>query len=207
MNEPNYPNNSIKFREAQKTAETEKKQIRKVTKGPVRTKRNNARKIADIFISEDISSVKHHVFMDVLVPAVKKAVYDIVTTGIDLFLYGGSGKAKSGSNATKVSYRNYYDQKNSSTNRSSEPMKPRDAFDFDNIVFNTRGEAEDAKQQLLDILGKYGMASVNDLYEMTPLTPPYTAANFGWHNGICIEVDRVHDGYILKLPRAVPLER
>lgn len=206
MSEPNYPNNSHKFREAQKTVTTEKKQITKVTKGPVKTKRNNARKIADIFISEDISSVKHHIFMDVLVPAVKKALYDIVTTGIDLFLYGGSGKGKSSSSGTKVSYRNYYDQKSPASNRGSESMKPRDAFNFDNIVFETRGEAEAARQQLQDLVARYGLVTVNDLYEMTPLTPPYTATKYGWMDVSSVEVQRVLDGYILKLPRAIPID-
>jgi hypothetical protein len=57
-----------------------------------------------------------------------------------------------------------------------------------------------------DIVATYGMVTVNDLYEMTPLTPPFTAQKYGWMDVSRAEVIRVRDGYILKLPRAVPID-
>lgn len=206
MDESMYTPNSHKYKEQKKEAAPEK-QIRKVVNGPVKTKKNEVRKIADIFISEDISNVKSYIFMDVIVPAVKKAIYDVVTNGIDMFLYGGSGKSKSSSNTSKVSYRNYYDQKNSNvTYRGSESSRNHNSFDYDDIVFNDRGEAEAAKQQMQDIVARYGIVTVNDLYEMTPLTAPYTSQKYGWMDVSSAEVVRVRDGYILKLPRAVPID-
>lgn len=206
MSDPVYTPNSHKYKEQQKAAASEEKQIQKVVKGPVKTKTNEARKLADIFISEDISNVKNYIFMDVLVPAIKKAIYDIVTNGIDMFLYGGSGKSKSNSSGSKVSYRNYYDQKNNSGYRGSENVKSNNSFDYEDIVFTNRGEAEAAKQQMQDIVARYGMVTVNDLYEMTPLTAPYTSQKYGWMDVSNVEVIRVRDGYILKLPRAVPID-
>lgn len=185
----------------------EEKRIQKVVKAPVKTKTNEMRKLTDIFISEDISSVKSYIFMDVLVPAIKKAIYDIVTNGIDMFLYGGSGKNRSNSRNEKVSYRNYYDQKNNNSGyRGSENTKSSNAFDYDDIVFNTRGEAEAAKQQMKDVIGRYGIVTVADLYEMAYLTAPYTAHKYGWMDASSVEVARVRDGYVLKLPRAVPID-
>ncbi len=115
MSEPMYPPNSHKYKEEQKNAASEEKRVQKVVKTPVKTKKNEVRKLTDIFISEDVSNVKNYIFMDVLVPAIKKAIYDIVTNGIDMFLYGGTGKGKSSSSGSKVSYRNYYDQKNNAS--------------------------------------------------------------------------------------------
>lgn len=206
MSESVYPPNSHKYKEQQKEASTtEKKQIQKVTKGPVKTKRNEARKFADIFISEDVTNVKKYIFMDVLVPAIKKAIYDIVTNGIDMFLYGGNGNNKpKNSSGTKVSYRNYYDQKNN--NRGSESAKPRNAFDYDDIIFPNRGEAEAAKKQMQDIVARYGIVTVNDLYEMVELPAPYTSQKYGWMDVSNVTVDRVRDGYVLRLPRAVPID-
>lgn len=204
MSEPVYAPNSHKSKEAKKNAPVEEKRITKVVKGPVKTKRNDIRKFADLFISEDVSNVKSYIFMDVIVPAIKKGIYDIVTNGIDMIIYGGKGKG--GSSGSKVSYRSYYDRNNqNSSNRGSEHMTSRSAADYDEIVFNTRGEAEAAKQQMQDIIARYGMVTVNDLYEMTPLTPPYTAQNYGWENLSNVDVVRVHGGYILKLPRAEAL--
>lgn len=216
MSEPMYPPNSYKYREEQKkvasntTNVPEEKRVSKVAQGPVKTKTNEVRKIADIFISEDISNVKNYIFMDVLVPAIKKAIYDIVTNGIDMFLYGGTGKGKSNTTASKVSYRNYYERKdsNNSSYRGSESERSHNVFDYDDIVFSNRGDAEAVKQQMQDCITRYGMVTVADLYEMADpnLTAPYTSHKYGWISVSNVETQRVRDGYILKLPKAAPIE-
>ena len=209
MSEPVYPPNSHKYKEEQKNKPSEEKRVQKVVKTPVKTKKNEVRKLADIFISEDVSSVKNYIFMDVLVPAIKKAIYDIVTNGIDMFLYGGTGKGKSSSSGSKVSYRNYYEQKNgsgSSNYRGSENANARKGFEYDDIIFDNRGEAEAVKQQLQATIGRYGVVTIADLYDMVDLTPPYTSQKYGWMDVSNTEVARVRDGYVLKLPRAVPID-
>lgn len=206
MSDPVYTPNSHKYKEQQNASPTEEKKVTKVVNGPVKTKRNDARKLADIFISEDVSNVKSYIFMDVLVPAIKKAIYDIVTNGIDMFLYGGSGKGRNNQPGSKVSYRNYYEQKNNGGYRASDNVRQSNAFDYDDIVFNNRGEAEAALQQMKDIVARYGIVTVNDLYEMTPLSAPYTSQKYGWMDVSNVDIVRVRDGYILKLPRAVPID-
>lgn len=208
MSEPVYTPNSHKYKEQQKNAATEEKRVQKVVTSPVKTKTNEARKLADIFISEDISNVKNYIFMDVLVPAIKKAIYDIVTNGIDMFLYGGTGKNKTNTSGSKVSYRSYYDQKNNSNSgyRGSENTMSRNAFDYDDIVFSNRGEAETVKQQMQAAIVKYGFVTVADLYDMVDLPAPYTSQKYGWMDVSSADTARVRDGYVLKLPRAVPID-
>jgi hypothetical protein len=208
MSESVYTPNSHKYKEEQKQKQltTEDKQIKKVVKSPAKTKTNEVRKIADIFISEDISNVKNYIFMDVIVPAVKKAIYDVVTNGIDMFLYGGTGKGKTNSNGGKVSYRSYYERKDNSGYRGSENVKSVNSFDYEEIVFDNRGEAEAAKQQMMDIIKRYGMVTVADLYDMADRTAPYTSQKYGWMDVSGAETQRVRDGYILKLPKAVPID-
>jgi hypothetical protein len=200
MSEPVYTQNSQKD-----TVSTEKR-VQKVVKDAARTKKNDARKLADIFISEDIANVKNYIFMDVLVPAIKKAIYDIVTNGIDMFLYGGSGKNKNSNASSKVSYRSYYDQKSSNTHRGSENTRPNSGFDYDDIIFDSRGEAEAAKVQMHEAIVKYGFVTVADLYDMAGLTAPYTSQKYGWMSMNGVEPSHVRDGYVLKLPRAIPID-
>lgn len=206
MNEPVYPSNSFKHKEEQKNAAPVEKRVQKVVKNPVKTKKNEMRKFADIFISEDVTNVKNYIFMDVLVPAIKKAIYDIVTNGIDMFLYGGGGKNKSGSSGTKVSYRSYYDQKSTVNTRSSENARPSNGFEYEDIVFDNRGEAEAVKQQMQAAIGRYGFVTVSDLYDMADLPAPYTSQKYGWMDVSNAEVKRERDGYVIRLPRAVPIE-
>ena len=208
MSEPVYTPNSHKYREEQKqnNAAPEEKRVQKVVKGPVKTKKNEVRKFADIFISEDISNVKNYIFMDVLVPAIKKAIYDIVTNGIDMFLYGGTGKNKTTTSGSKVSYRSYYEQKNNNSYHGSENTKSHSGFEYDDIIFDNRGEAEAVKQQMQATIGRYGFVTIADLYDMVDLPAPYTSQKYGWMDVSGAEATRVRDGYMLKLPRAVPID-
>ena len=78
-----YKSNSHKAKaEAKEAAE---KKVNKVVTGNVkRKKKSEVSKFKDVFISEDVSNVKTYIFLDVLVPAIKKAVSDIVKDGIDM---------------------------------------------------------------------------------------------------------------------------
>ena len=84
--------------------------------GTVKTrKKSQVRKFTDVFISEDVSNVKSYILMDVLVPTIKKAISDIVKDGIDMLL-GTGGPSSRTTNASKVSYRNYYDRRDNDRN-------------------------------------------------------------------------------------------
>lgn len=89
-----YKPNSHKSKEEQKNLVPEKR-VEKVISGTVKPKKKSeVQKFADVFISEDVNNVKSYIVMDVLVPAIKKAISDIVTNGIDMILYGEAGKSK-----------------------------------------------------------------------------------------------------------------
>ena len=79
-----YPANSHRSKELATESHSEERKVQKVVSGKVTTKKNEVRKLTDIFISEDARNVKSYIFMDVLVPAIKKAISDIVTDGIDM---------------------------------------------------------------------------------------------------------------------------
>ena len=200
-----YKPNSHRYKEEQKAAAEEQKKVEKVVQGQAQTKKKSEiHKIADIFISEDVKNVKTYVLMDVLVPAIKKAISDIVTNGIDMILYGETGRrSSSGSSASKVSYKSYYDRRDDNYRQSNET---RSRFDFDEIVFNTRGDAEATMDQMRDMIDRYGVVTVADMYDMADLTQPYTSNKYGWTNIRSAEIVRVRNGYVIKLPKAMPID-
>ena len=138
-----YQPNSNKYKEEHK-----EKTVKKVVNGKVKTKKNEGRKIMNMFISEDAKNVKSYIVLDVLVPAIKKAILDIVTDGADMILYGGShgGKRKSGN---KVSYRSYYDDK-----KDDKDYRSKGRFDYDDLVFDSRSECEAVREQMVEIIDK-----------------------------------------------------
>lgn len=198
----NYSSNSYKSKEEKKDSE---KKLVKVVKGSVRTKKkSDIQKIADIFIAEDISSVKNYILMDVLVPAIKKAIDDIVSDGVHMLLYNGDRKNGTRSTASKISYRQYSDR----DNREYKLAGSRSGFDYDDIVFNSRGDAEAVLSAMQDVIDQFGKVSVADLYDLAEVSNTNYAANkYGWADIRHAEPYRLRDGgYILKLPRALPLD-
>ena len=59
---------------------------------------------------------------------------------------------------------------------------------------------------MVEIIDNYGFVTVADMYDMVDLTAPYTAAKYGWTNIRTAEVIRGRDGYMLKLPKAMPVD-
>lgn len=199
-----YKSNSHKSKE-EKEVLPEKK-VEKVISGTARSKKKGEiRKFTDVFISEDIENVKSYVIMDVLIPAVKKAISDIVTNGIDMILYGGSGESSRRTTASKVSYRSYYDKKDSrEIGRSFQ--RARTGYDYDDIILDSYGEAQEVLIRLDELVSTYGMASVADLYDLVGITSNYTDNKYGWTDTRNASVVRTRDGYKIKMPRAIPID-
>ena len=57
--------------------------------------------------------------------------------------------------------------------------------------------------ELLDI---YKTVTVADLKDLVGVTPIYTDNKYGWTNLRNADVQRVRDGYLLKLPKALPFD-
>lgn len=198
-----YKPNSYKYKEQQKTLTTDKK-IEKVVNGTVKTrKRNGVTKLKDVFVNEDAKNVKSYIFSDVLVPAIKKLLYDIVNDGASMLLFGNTSAGRKKTIGSNVSYRQFYDTK-------VEDRRPVSSsrFDYDDLIFESRGEAEAALSKMDEVIDVYGTVSVADLYDMCDLTAPYTSNRYGWSNIQTAEVARLRDGgYVLKLPRALPISK
>lgn len=202
-----YKANSHKVREEQKHENkevVERKKIEPVAKAKTK-KKSEIKKFTDVFIAEDVTSVKNYIVNDVLIPAAKKAISDIVTNGIDMILYGEvRGKDRRRDNGSRVSYTKYYERdrdRDYDRNRSR-----RSVYDYDDIILDTRREAEDVLNRMDDLIDAYGMVSVADLYDLVGISGNYTDNKYGWTNLRNAEVRRTRDGYLIKLPKALPFD-
>lgn len=186
-----YPSNSRKSRE--ETVEREKKE--KIVKGKVTTKKKSElNKIADSFISEDVANVKSYILKDVLLPAAKKALSDIVTNGVDMLLYGETGVSKKKSH--NVSYTSY-----SSNKRNDYRHTRRDDYDFDDIIFESRTEANDVLITMEETLDRFNRVTVLDFYDFVGITGRFTDDRYGWFDLATARVVPCRGGYKIKLPR------
>ena len=193
--------NSHKYRAEQAEKAKEEKRVVNTVGGAITTKKKNGiHKFADTFISEDAKNVKSYFIDDIIVPTIKKALLG----ALDMVLNGGNGGGYTHRDtASKVSYRSYYDDRDS--HRRDTRVNTR--FDYDEIVFRDRGVAERVIDSMADVIDRYGFVTVADLYDIAELSaPPYTGNRYGWTSLRTAEAVKVREGWILKLPKASPID-
>lgn len=211
-----FPDNSHASREnAEKAAPAEKK-IEKVVVGTViQRKKPLGRRFKDLMIGGDSHSVGRYILMDILVPAVKDTIADIVSQGIERMMFGEakSSSRRTGQRPSGNSSQTYvnYSRFSSQGGRRDEPRRPmtqkaRAAFDFEEIIPQTRSEAEAVISQMFDIINQYESVTVADLYSLVGITPAFTDHKWGWTDIRGAGVQRVSNGYLIDLPRPEPLD-
>lgn len=195
-----YKSNSHKS----KDGAVAEKRVEKIVTGSVRPrKKTNAEKVAELLLPEGVENLRSYILQDVLIPYGKKALSEI----IDMFLYGSTGRNKKTTNASKVSYRAYYDEVNG--RRDSTPSsRPKGGYSYDDVVFDNRGEAEEVLMKMEECIATYGMVCVSDFYDLVGITGNYTDQKYGWvdlRSATVVRLRTGDGGYMIKLPRAVPL--
>jgi hypothetical protein len=203
----NYPSNSYRSKQ-QKDNAVEKKEIKKVVNGTAKVrKKSEIRKFTDVFISEDAANVKTYIVTDVLIPAAKKLISDIVTDGIDMILYGNAGGGRRRDSSSRMPYVSYnrYSEPRDSRGNSGE-NRTRAGYNYDDVVLDSYGEAKGVLTAMDDLIDTYGIVSVADLYDLVGISPNPQDYKYGWVNIRNAEPVRVRDGYLLKLPKASPID-
>lgn len=194
-----YQSNSDK--ERQEASMQSEKKVEAVVVGTAKTrKKGELQKFVNEFVPGNFSIIKSDILRNIIVPSLKKAVSDIVKVGIDMILYDSKQTQSS-----KVSYRNYYDRDNDKV-RAGSSINRFNNLDYDDILFETRGDAETVLDAMNDIISQYGIVTISDLYDLARVpNDNFTLNRYGWSSisGAC--AIRVRDGYILKLPRAIPI--
>jgi len=187
--------------------ELQNKKVEKVISGSAKTKKKNeVHRLADIFISEDATNVKSYIFQDVIIPTIK----DTILEAIRMAFYGGYGgvsRKATGSNSGRTSYGRYYDKRGRANDYEREEPRIRRGIDYDDVILDSRGEAEEVLAHMDELINEYGSVSIADLYDLVGITSNnYTNNKYGWTDIRTSQSVRVRDGYALKMPKVLPLE-
>jgi hypothetical protein len=200
------PGNSRKARETPQ----EDKKIEKVVTGEVsRRKKPLGKRFAETMFGTDGKGVVQYIVLDILIPATKDLIADVVTQGIERSLFGEarSSSRRTGSRPTSsighVNYSRY--SASPLAGRRDEPRelsrRARSTHEFDEITLATRTEAEEVLNRMDQLIEKYETVSVADLYELLGVTSSYTDEKWGWVDLRDASIRRVRDGYLLDLPK------
>lgn len=209
-----YPSNSRRIKDKKPDVKDVKEQkLEKVVQGEViKKKKTLGDKFRETFVADDAQSVGSYIFVDVVVPTIKETIIDIVTKGINMIFYGDArtsyGRRKDPTiRPSRVDYGSY-----SSTSldmgrggRRAIDNRIRVGHNFDNLVYSTRGEAEEIRDNMVELISTYGQATVADLYDLSGITSEYTDHKYGWDELGSSKVRRVSEGYIVMLPKPIML--
>ena len=198
-----FPSNSHKARAEKK----ELKKVEKVIAGKVVTRKKSlGKRFMETFVGEDISNVSFYIIHDVLIPAAKSTLSDMLHGVTDMVIDGvrkspGTRREKGRS---YVSYNNY-----SSNRRDRREISPRNRarHNFDEIILDSRLEAEEVLSHLVDLVYDYNQASISDLYALVGIEPNFTDNKWGWIDLSGTSVIRSRDGgFLLDLPKPISLD-
>ncbi|QBZ73598.1 hypothetical protein SEA_ROSAASANTEWAA_34 [Streptomyces phage RosaAsantewaa] len=203
-----YPSNSqFKKPEAKpESAEIEQKDLKKIVNGKViRKKRTLTSRLLESFSGDDGRSVMDYVLFDVLIPAAKDAMVDAIKEGAERIFFGDArGTSRRVSRSGGAHPTNYNSRYNVSTNRPAAAERPaarrRTSREFEPVILETRAEAQDVIETLVDIQEKFGQATVSDMNDLVGQTGTFTDEKWGWTELGSARVTRVREGYLVDLP-------
>lgn len=188
----------MEYKSNSNKSKMEEKHVEKVISGNATSKeKTTRRRLADVFISDDVEDVKSYILFDVIIPSVKKTISDVVTDGIDMILFGESGR-KNKKKDGYTSYSRFSERKDEDHHERSK----RVGFEVKDIYLESRSEVEDVIDGMEDLIETYGVISVADLYDLVGLTGSHTDNKYGWNSIRNVNYRRTRDGeYLLILPK------
>lgn len=212
-----FPSNSHKSK-VEPEAEPKREKLAPVVSQPVsKRKKPLGKRIGETIAGDDMHTVGQYILMDVLLPAFKNTISDVVTQGIERALFGDSARTRSQVQHRPASHQQYAPRtqyNRPTTTASARPVmgggpsisqRGRATHDFDEIVFPSRGDAEIVLQELLGHIEKYQVATVHDFYDLVEISTDFTNVKWGWYNLNGVSVSRVSGGYLLNLPQPIEL--
>lgn len=186
----------------------------KINRPKVRIKKKSAfqKFLGSIIGGDSGENVGEYILSDVLVPAAKSTIQDMVTSGIEMLLFGETsgrrGVRRDRDRGTKVSYGSYFKNDRYDRDRRETRRVPGYHNRLEGISFESRGEAETVLDALVDLLDEYESVSIADFYEQASLENmiEFTDNGFGWTNLARARVIRTRDGYEIEFPRPQRLD-
>jgi hypothetical protein len=187
-----------------------------VKKGTVIQKKPNIlKRVGRSMVADDVHDVGDFVVTDILVPALRNLLYDVVVGGAGRTIFGSAQARRPGVNpglfGTAQNLKTaYHAASNPQAAPVAQPGLTKQAqarFDFSEISLTDHSEAMYIIELLKQRVADYGTASVADLYDLLGHTGAFTDQNWGWND---LSVARVHQnraGFVLDLPHPVPLKR
>jgi hypothetical protein len=207
-----------KKEKSETSKEAPSKQIEKVVKGEVVIKKKGlGQKFKETFIAVDVPSVAQYVTYEVLIPAARNLIYDVLSKGAERLMFGESSARRRMSTwangPTKYNYQRHSDpihrHPREQTMRYAPtpapgPRSPR--YSQNEFILEDRDEADLVLERMHDILDEYQVLTMADLLELLGERTSHTDHKWGWISLTGAHVRQIREGYLLEIPPAEPVQ-
>ncbi len=173
-------------------------------KGKVTLKKSKMNSLGKSVIQGSITDAIALAFTELIIPAGRDLLFDVVTSVSQTLIYGESEPPSTSNGVNRIPYSSIsnYNRVGRPTSRVQKiRQRPEDGF-----IFERKSDADTIIEELREACDSFGVVTVQALYEICDKTAPYTANKYGWMNLDDARVERTRDGYVLKLPRSMPLD-
>lgn len=215
-----FPSNSTNSREPRSSEPegSEEKVVRQVTTGKVIVRKKTLTSRArELFIGDDVGHVIEDVVREALVPAAKDMIIETFMQALQQTFFGRSRIGITYRPAARTPYNNAqaqtpYNRMSTSTNvvrddpRGREKSLSRSSHVLQDIIVETRQEADAILFELQKHLAKYDNVSVGDLFDMLGRVPQSTDEKWGWRDLRGSGARLTRGGYLLILPATEPID-
>lgn len=186
-----------------------------IVTGPVIQKEKGTwQKFKGVFFGGDFKSSAVHVVGDVFWPALRQLAFDIVVEGAKGVFFGESGYRR----REPINYRSRYQYNTPASLPRPDPRvsgilgpvarvpdqrpyrPPSPTREVNQLILYSRQEAENVLERMTDIIDKYDVASLGDLYQLLGLESTPIDNKWGWNYLHNTEIRQVRDGFLLDLP-------
>jgi hypothetical protein len=201
--------NSHKDRGAVDETAAEREPVKKMVEGKVVSRKQPIwKRFTRTMLAEDAGNVGEYILTDVLIPATKNLIVDMVGQTIERVLFGTSrGRVRRSPLGSLREQTNYgrFSSDRDSFRRPSMTREARARHDFNEIVLENRTEAIDVVEALIDRITRYGAVTVADLYDFVGTTGSFADQRWGWTDLSMADVRQVPGGFLLDLPAPEPI--
>ena len=209
-----YTSNSNKKKEAAKKEEAPKKDIQQITTAQEKKKPIH-RRLKGLLFGGEFQTASQYIFAEVLLPAARNLIVDATTKGIERMVYGEArprpphsrydGRARVSYHSTSARFRE--DPRREFRPPDQPPRPLQSQRQTNEIVFETREDAEKVLEALLDIVDQYEIVAVADLNSLVGLPSANVDNKWGWgYLTGTTEIRQIRDGWVLDLPPVEPIQ-
>ena len=173
-------------------------------------------RVRHVFLGGEATDAGRYLAGEVLLPAFRNLLVDAIRIGTERIVYGESqrsGMLPSNRYAPMTNYQQarppYRGARDGGRDRAYLPdqpgLMPSRRNQMPEIILQKREDAEAVLEELMNVIDRYDVASVADLYARLGYQTSHVDNKWGWTNLRDVTIRQNREGYVLVLPDAEPI--